>query len=85
MLQGQVLMERTVVCSDAHHVEDGRLMSQSLSPGKMGDSCLKVHLPTSVEAGVFITSERRTEQRDQGRGLKSFLCADEHSPFQQGK
>ena len=49
---------------------------------KMGDSCLKAHLPLSVEAEVFIRSKRGTEQRDQGRGLQRSLRADKHSPFQ---
>ena len=48
--------------------EDERLISQSPSLGKMGDSCLKAHLHFSVEAVVFIRRERGTEQRDQGRG-----------------
>ena len=42
---------------------------------------LKAHLPISVEAEFFlIRRERGTEQRDEGRGLESSLCADEHSP-----
>ena len=52
---------------------------------KMGDFCLKTHLHLSVEAEVFIRRERGPEQRDQGRGLKSSLRAEEHSPFQEGK
>ena len=51
----------------------------------MGDSHLKAHLHLSVEAEVFIRRERKTEQRDQGRGVKSPLYADKHSPFQKGK
>ena len=38
-------------------------MSQSPSPGEMGDSCLKPHLHMSAQAEVFITRERGTEQR----------------------
>ena len=56
-------------------------MSQSPSPGEMGDSCLKPHLHMSAQAEVFIRRERGTEQRGQGKGLKSSLPADEHSPF----
>ncbi|XP_054430320.1 propionyl-CoA carboxylase alpha chain, mitochondrial isoform X2 [Pteronotus mesoamericanus] len=46
---------------------------------KIGDSCLKAHLP--VEAEVFIRRKRGTEEKDQGRGMKSSLCANEDSPF----
>ena len=56
-------------------------MSQSPYPGKMEESCLKVHLHISVEAEVFIRRDRRTEQRDEGKGLQRSLRADEHSPF----
>ena len=46
-------------------------MSQSPSPGKMGDSCLKAHLPLSLEAGAFIRRERGTEQRSR-EGVDKF-------------
>ena len=50
----------------------------------MRDSHLKAHLHLSVEAEVFLRRERGTEQGDQGGGLlKSSLCADGHSPFNQ--
>ena len=52
---------------DAGHLEDG-LMFQSPAPPLFGDR-------------GFITRERGTEQGDQGRGLKSSLHAEEHSPF----
>ena len=54
---------------------------QVLAARKMGDSCLKSHLYISVEAGGLIRRDRGTEQKEQGRGLKSSLHADEHSPF----
>ena len=41
-----------------------------------GDSCLKAHLPLSVEAEVCIRAGRGTEERDQGRGLKSSPSAE---------
>ena len=66
--------------SGASNLEDG-LMSQSPSPRKMGDSCLKAHLYLSVETEVFLRRGRGTEQRDKGKGLKISLRADEHSLF----
>ena len=36
---------------------------------KMGDSCLKVHLPILVEEEVSIRRERETEQRDMERQI----------------
>ena len=47
----------------------------------MEDLFLKVHLHLSVEAEVFTRRERGTEQRDQERGLKNSLRAEQHSPF----
>ena len=67
--------------SGASHLEDRVLTSQSPSPGKMGDSCFKVHLLLSVEAEVSERRQRGTEQRDQGRGFRSSLRADDRSPF----
>ena len=40
--------------SGASHLEDGGLLSQSSSPGKMGHSSHKAHLRLSVQAEVFI-------------------------------
>ena len=65
--------------ADAGHLEDGCHVSKPI-PWKMGDSCHKAHLYLSVKADVFIR-RKRTEQKDQGRGLKSSPRADEHSPF----
>ena len=75
-------LKKSGLFSDASNLGDGGLTSQSPSPGKMGDSHLKTHLYNTVEAEVFIRRERGTEQRGQGRGLKSSLCADQHSTFQ---
>ena len=52
---------------------DSHLKVQRSSPGKMGNSCLKVHFHLSLEAEVFIRRERGIEQigqKDQGRGMK---------------
>ena len=48
--------------SGAGHLEGGGLVSQSPSPGKMGDSRLKAHHHLSVQAEVFIRRERGTEE-----------------------
>ena len=50
-------MYQIVVYSDAGHLEDGGLMSQSLSPYRSGGK-------------GFYKDERSTQQRDQGRQLK---------------
>ena len=73
MLKRQGLMWRKVV------------YLQILAIWKMGDSCPKAHLHLSVEAEAFIRRERGTEQRDQGRGLKGSLRADELGPFQKDR
>ena len=66
-----------------------------LSTWKMGDSCLKAHLPEkiksscfrahlhiSVEAEDFKERERETEQKDQETGCKVLYMQREHSPLQ---
>ena len=50
---------------------------QTLAIWKMGDSCLKAHLPLSVEAEVFIRRERG-QNRD--CLLYTSDAADEDSP-----
>ena len=62
-------MSKQVFYLDADHLEDRGLMSQSPSP----------HLS---EDKSFVRRERGTEQRYQGRGLKSSLPAGEHNLFQ---
>ena len=56
--------------SGASHLEDGRLTSQSLSPHLSGGRGFY----KEVGGGG-------AEQSDQGKGLKSSLGVDEHSPF----
>ena len=81
-------MSKQVFYLDADHLEDRGLMSQSPPPEMTGmgkeweDSCFKAHFHFSVQAEVFIRKERGTEQRYQGRGLKSSLRAGEHNLFQ---
>ena len=67
--------------SGAGHLEDVGLTSQSPSSGKVRDSRRQAHLLLSVEAEAFIRRGRGTEERDQGRGLRSPLRADQPSPF----
>ena len=72
-------VKESVLFSGAGYLYDRDLFSQRLSSRKMEDSHLKAHLYLSVEAEFFIGRERG--QRDQQRGWKSSLHADEHSPF----
>ena len=51
-------------------MEDGELMSQSPSPGKKGDSCLKAHLHISVQAEVLKRRRRRQNNEIKGGAWK---------------
>ena len=44
---------------------------------EVGDLGYPAHLHLSVEAEVFIRKEKGIEQKDQKRGLKCSVCADE--------
>ena len=48
--------------------------SQNPSSEKMGDSCLKAHLPLSMEAQVFYKDGKETEQRSREETEKFSLC-----------
>ena len=50
-------------------------------PEKIGNSCPKAHLNISVQVEVFTRRERESRTKRLREGLKSSLCADEHSPF----
>lgn len=50
-------------------------------PKKMGDSCYKARLNISEQEEDFIRRERESRAERSREGLKSSLCADQHSSF----